>query len=83
MKKQKVDESSVYFKCGHCSQEFTLYSFRIAVFLYGLIFLADKYNGYVGIVCPNCIKTTLKKVNSKRLKKIKDDLGDRIVKCSC
>ena len=56
MNKQKNDESSIYFKCDYCSQEFTLFSFRIAVFLYGVIFLADKQNGYVGIVCPNCIK---------------------------
>ena len=79
MKKQEADESSIYFKCDHCSQEFTLYSFRIAVFLYGVILLADEHNGFVGIVCPKCMLTTLRKVKKKRLRKIRNDLGDRLV----
>ena len=79
MNKQQFDESSAYFKCDHCSQEFSVFSFRIAVYLYGVIFLADKRNGYVGIVCPNCLKTTLKKMGRERIEGFKRNLGERII----
>ena len=79
MGRKKAGDSSVYFKCDHCEQSFSLYSFRIAVFLYGIIFLADKKNGYVGIVCPSCMNTTLKKIKKARFEEIKQELGERIV----
>ena len=76
---KQTDKFSVYFKCDHCPQEFSLYSFRIAVFLYGVILLANEQNRYMGITCPRCMKTTLRKVEQARLKEIEEDLGKRIV----
>jgi len=76
---QRGKESSVYFKCDHCAQEFSFKSFRIAVILYGVIFLVGRNNyGYVGIVCPNCINTTLKKADEKKLIDFQKGLGEKI-----
>ncbi|MBT3367514.1 MAG: hypothetical protein HN416_10185 [Nitrospina sp.] len=79
MGKNQSGEFSVYFKCEHCPQEFSLYSFRIAVFLYGVILLANEHNGYMGITCPSCMKTTLTRIEKVRLEQIKNELGEYIV----
>lgn len=76
---KKVYNSSPYFKCDNCSQEFTLDSFRIAVFLYGAIFLMGKEYAYFGIVCPNCINTTLRKIKKQQIITVKEELGDSII----
>ena len=52
-------ERILEFKCEYCPQEYTLEIFNIAVFLYGLIFLVGKRSGFVGITCPQCMKTIL------------------------
>ena len=78
MKGKRLSETSHYFKCNHCSQEFTLESFRFAVILYGLIFLVSKHYGYIGIVCPNCLKTTVQKGSRKQVINVKNELGEKI-----
>jgi len=79
MGKNQSGEFSIYFKCNNCSQEFSLYSFRIAVFLYGMILLANEQNAYMGITCPKCMKTTLTKIEKARLEEIGKELGERII----
>ena len=49
----------IKFKCEHCGQEFWEENFNIAVLLYGIFILLGKENEYVGLTCPNCIKTIL------------------------
>ena len=78
MKAKSLSDSSQYFKCNHCSQAFTLESFRIAVILYGLILLISKNSGYVGIVCPYCLKTTVEKKDIREIKNVKKELGEEI-----
>ncbi len=78
MNVKRLSEPSHYFKCNYCSQEFTLESFRVAVILYGIIFLVSKHYGYVGIVCPNCLKTTVDKNERQQIIKVKKELGESI-----
>jgi transcriptional regulator with PAS, ATPase and Fis domain/DNA-directed RNA polymerase subunit RPC12/RpoP len=47
------------YKCKHCGQEYWLATFKFAVFLYGVFFLLGKKSIYIGIVCPQCLKTIL------------------------
>jgi len=49
------------FQCEYCGQEYSEDSVNLAVFLYGVIFLFGKNTGYMGIVCPRCMKTMMRK----------------------
>ena len=49
------------FKCEYCGQEYGMETVNIAVFLYGVFFLVGKEGGYVGIICPRCMKTMVLK----------------------
>jgi transcriptional regulator with GAF, ATPase, and Fis domain len=78
MKAKRLPDPTHYFKCAHCSQDFTLESFRFAAILYGLIFLVGKDYGYVGIVCPNCLKTTVERKEKRQIINVKKELGEEI-----
>ena len=49
-------------------------NFNIAAFLYGVFILLGKEKEYVGLTCPNCIKTILIKDNSDLVNYTKQNL---------
>ena len=65
----------INFKCEHCGQEFWEDNFNIAAFLYGVFILLGKEREYVGLTCPNCIKTILIKDNSDLVNYTKQNLS--------
>ena len=65
----------INFKCEHCEQEFWADNFNIAAFLYGVFILFGKENEYVGLTCPNCIKTILIKDDSYLVDYTKQNLS--------
>jgi len=65
----------INFKCEHCGQEFWGENFNIAAFLYGIFLLLGKEKEYVGLTCPNCIKTILIKNNSDLVDYTKQNLS--------
>ena len=65
----------VIFKCDQCGEKFTFVYFLFAIALYGVIFLTGREDGYWGIVCPKCKKTSLKKANRKYIESIKGRLN--------
>lgn len=58
--------SDFVFKCEHCPEKFSIQYLRFAILLYGAIFLTEHKYGYLGITCPTCVKTTLRKMNRKK-----------------
>ena len=64
--------------CNHCTQEFSPESFLITTVLYGSIFLWGEEYGYIGIVCPSCKNTTLKKADKEYLRHIYSEMEDRV-----
>jgi hypothetical protein len=77
---EKINHSASVSTCTNpeCMQHFSLPAFRIAAFLYGVIFLIGRKDGYVGIVCPKCLNTTLQKYGHSELFNILSGLGKRI-----
>jgi hypothetical protein len=65
----------INFKCDHCRQEFWGENFNIAAFLYGVFLLLGQEKEYVGLTCPNCIKTILIKDNSDLVDYTKQNLS--------
>jgi two-component system, NtrC family, response regulator HydG len=78
MKETQSTKPLVYFKCDHCMQEFSPESFRVAVVLYGIIFLISEQYQYFGIVCPNCINTTLRETTKPEIDSIIRALGKQM-----
>jgi hypothetical protein len=58
---------SLTISCPHCDQHYSEESIKIATFLYGAFFLADKETAYVGITCPSCLKTIYKKDSVQKI----------------
>ncbi len=69
------DFKTFNFTCEHCGQEFWEENFNISVFLYGVFLLLGKEKEYVGLTCPNCIKTILIKDNSDLVNYTKENLS--------
>ena len=76
MNETQFSRTEICFRCDHCSQEFSWESFRIAVVLYGVILLVSNPDEpmFVGIVCPNCIKTTMRAVSKSEFFRITEYL---------
>ena len=62
------------FTCTNCEQEYTLDVLYLAVFLYGIFFLASDKIYYWGITCPRCLKTILAKGDRSLIEETRDDL---------
>jgi hypothetical protein len=76
----KINPNDPVFTCTNpdCLQQFTPPAFRIAVYLYGVIFLLGQNDGYAGVVCPMCLNTSLQKYQHDELSYIISGLGNRI-----
>ena len=72
---EKENSKDIIIKCEHCGEEFTFPSFMTAVALHGIIFLTGKDDGYFGIVCPKCLKTTLRKDDRNQIKSVKKEIN--------
>ena len=75
-----INQTDSVFACTNpdCIQLFPLPAFRIAVYLYGVIFLLGRKDGYMGIVCPKCLNTSLQKYQKSEISDILKGLGNRI-----
>jgi len=68
----------ISFPCDHCLKVITSDDLVSALFSYGLIFLIGKDDGYFGIVCPECQKTTLIQADRKTIESLKDQLSSKV-----
>ena len=50
-------------ECSHCHAHFSFDGYKLANFLYGLILLNGKKEGYLGTTCPSCLNTILSKID--------------------
>ena len=77
-KTEKIEKNPIVginFKCDKCQHEFWEDNFNIAAFLYGVFLLLGEEKQYVGLTCPNCIKTILIKDNSDLVDYTKQNLS--------
>ncbi len=68
----------ISFECDQCGEVFSSEDLFSAMFSYGLIFLIGKGYGYIGMVCPKCRKTTLKKGDRNIIESLKDQLSSKV-----
>jgi transcriptional regulator with PAS, ATPase and Fis domain len=59
------------FLCDQCDEEFPLLE---VVAQHGIFFLIGKEDGYYGLVCPDCLHTTLKSANKGSLESIRKSI---------
>ncbi|QTA82745.1 Uncharacterized protein dnl_51270 [Desulfonema limicola] len=73
----KVHDSLFPFKCDSpgCNETYDINKFLDVYGLWGIIFLHNKYNDLIGITCPKCRKTTLKKYYRDSGDYLMDEIG--------
>ena len=74
MAKMNNSIEKIFIKCDHCGENFSLQALYYNAVSNGLIFLVSNEHGYIGILCPKCNKTTLKKDDLSKIQFLKDRL---------
>lgn len=74
--REKIEKALL--SCDHCAEEFTFKALYHNTVSYGIFFLVGKDQGYMGVVCPKCFKTTLKKDALSEIESIKNRLNSVI-----
>ena len=64
MGKIKLSDQFFPFQCRYqeCNREYKLDRFSNVASLWGLIFLINSDSAIIGLTCPDCIHTTIKKI---------------------
>ena len=74
--REKIEKALI--SCNHCAEEFTLEDLYHNTVSFGIILLAGKDHGYMGVVCPKCVKTSLNKAALPEIESIKSELNSVI-----
>jgi hypothetical protein len=74
----RVISKTLITRCPHCGQKFSDEGLNIAVFLYGIFFLAGSDHGYAGITCPTCLKTICHQDTRENILQVKKMLSEPI-----
>ena len=82
MNEMEIHESVFPFVCQdrECRHEFDINDFADVILLWGYIHMANQGNTLIGITCPHCIKTTIRKYTSPNevLYALSNILGDNL-----